>query len=157
MTADSPETESMRPRRRQPPGPATRRFGFAVAAFVNLLLLYLGNIWPGWQVIPFLTGETVEVLPWINASLAIGVVANVVNLIFDRAWLKSFGDLVTTSVGLAAMIQLWAVFPFDFGDSTFPWVVIVRTLLVIAIAGSAIGIVAAAVAFVRALIRRADG
>jgi len=108
-------------------------------------------------VLPFLTGETVEVLPWINASLAVGVVANVVNLIFDRAWLKSFGDLGTTSVGLAAMIQLWAVFPFDIGDSTNPWIVIVRTLLVIAIAGSAIGIAVAAVALVRALIRRADG
>ena len=152
MTADSPETESRRPGRRQPPGPAARRFGFAVAAFVNL-----GNVWPGWQVLPFLTDETVEVLPWINASLAVGVVANVVNLIFDRAWLKSFGDIVTTSVGLAAMIQLWAVFPFDFGDSTFPWVAIVRTLLGIAIIGSAIAIVVAAVAFVRALIRRADG
>ena len=157
MTADSPDTEHQRTPRRQPPGPAARRFGFAVAAFVNLLLLYLGNIWPGWQVIPFLTGDTIEVLPWINASLAVGVAANVLNLIFDRAWLKSFGDVVTTSVGLAAMIQLWAVFPFDFGDSTFPWVVIVRTLLVIAIAGSAIGIVAAVVAFVRALTRRADG
>ena len=89
--------------------------------------------------------------------LSVSVAANVVNLTFDRAWLKSFGDLVTTSVGLAAMIQLWVVFPFDFGDSTFPWVVIVRTLLVIAIVGSAIGIVVAAVAFVRALIRRADG
>jgi hypothetical protein len=156
MTGDSAQIERRRPPRRQPPGPAARRFGFAVAAFVDLLLLFLGNIWPGWQVLPFLTGATVQVLPWINASLAVGVVANVANLIFDRAWLKAFGDLVTTSVGLAAMIQLWVVFPFDFGESTFPWVVIVRTLIVIAIAGSAIGIVVAAVTFVRALLRRAD-
>ncbi|MRX42498.1 hypothetical protein [Agromyces kandeliae] len=156
MTAGSSEIERREPRRRRPLSPAARRFGYAVAAFVNLLLLYLGNVWPGWQVLPFLTAETLDVLPWINASLAVGVVVNLVNLIFDRAWLKALGDLASTSVGLVATIRLWSVFPFDFGDSTFPWVIIVRTVLVLAIAGSAIGIVAAIVAFARALVRGSD-
>ncbi|MFB9960290.1 hypothetical protein [Agromyces bracchium] len=156
MTSDPPEIQRRAPRRREPLSPAARRFGFAVAAFVNLLLLYLGNVWPGWQVLPFLTEETVDVLPWINASLATGVVVNLINLVFDRAWLKALGDLATTSVGLVATIQLWAVFPFDFGASTFPWEIAVRTLLILAIVGSAVGIIAAVVAFVRALIRGAD-
>ncbi|WP_400998303.1 hypothetical protein [Agromyces sp. GXQ0307] len=107
-------------------------------------------------MLPFLTGETIEVLPWINASLATGVVVNLVNVVFDRAWSKALGDLLTTSVGLLATIRLWAVFPFDFGASTFPWELVVRTLLALGIVGSAIGIIAAIVAFVRALIRGAD-
>ncbi|WP_438855927.1 hypothetical protein [Agromyces sp. M3QZ16-3] len=156
MTSDSPEIPRHAPRPREPRGPAARRFGFAVAVFVNLLLIYLGNVWPGWQVLPFLTAETAEVLPWINASLATGVLVNLIDLVFDRAWLKALGDVATTSVGLVATIRLWAVFPFDFGASTFPWEIVVRTLLILAIVGSAIGIVAAGVAFVRALVRGPD-
>ncbi|WP_353828017.1 hypothetical protein [Agromyces sp. SYSU T0242] len=155
MTADPSEIERRMPRRRAS-GPAARRLGYAVAVLVGLLLLVLVNVWPGWRVVPFLTDAAAEVLPWINASLAIGVVVNAIDLILDRRWVKALGDAVTTGVGLAATIRIWQVFPFDFGDTTFPWVVVVRSLLVLAIVGSAIGILVAVVAFVGTLVRGPD-
>ena len=154
MSADSIDTRRTgspaRPGR--PTSPAARRFGYGVAVLVNLLLLWLANVWPGWQVLPFLDDRFVEVLPWVNASLAVGAVANLVNLIFDRRWVRAIGDLVSTFVGLLSLIVMWNVFPFDFGGTTFPWEAVVRTLLVIAIGGSAIAIVVAIVTLVRAVV-----
>lgn len=47
------------------------------------------------------------------------MVANLVYLLHDPRWLKALGDVVTTAVGLVAVLRMWAVFPFDFGDSSF--------------------------------------
>ena len=154
MTIDPSKTGDQPRRVHRTPSAATRRFGFALAAVINGLLLFVVNVWPGWQVLPFLSDRMVEVLPWINASLAVGIVASLINLIFDRPWLKAIGDLATTVIGLVAMVQLWTVFPFTFGDSTFPWEILVRAFLIIAIAGSAIAIVVQAVLLGRALLRR---
>jgi len=32
--------------------------------------------------------------------------------------LKTLGGVVTTAVGIAALVRIWQVFPFDFDDST---------------------------------------
>lgn len=157
MTTDSPDTADRAPRRfGAPPSAAARRFGYAVAVVVNLVLLSLANVWPGWQVLPFLDDRFVEVLPWVNASLAVGAVANLVNLIFDRRWLRAIGDLASTGVGLVALVQLWTVFPFAFGATSFPWEFIVRTVLIVGIIGSAIAIVVALVTLVRAVFAEPD-
>jgi hypothetical protein len=71
--------------------------------------------------------------------------------------LRALGDVFTASIGLAAMLQVWTVFPFDFGDTTVPWDLLTRMLIVIAIAGSAIAILVQAIVFVRELIRTQRG
>jgi hypothetical protein len=51
--------------------PATaRRVGYAVA--VNATLLYALNEWPGWQVVPVLTGDTRQVQGLLSASIIAG-------------------------------------------------------------------------------------
>jgi hypothetical protein len=40
------------------PSVATRRVGYVVAAVGEATLLYLVNVWPGWQAVPFLTADT---------------------------------------------------------------------------------------------------
>lgn len=133
----------------------TRRFGYAVAVAVNAVLLYLINDRPGWEVVPFLTDDMGQVLRLLNASLAAGVVANLVYLAHDAPWLVAAGGVVTTGVGLATLVRLWQVFPFDFGTGS-GWGVVVRVLLLLAIAGSVIGVLAQLVALSGA-IRRAPG
>jgi len=51
-----------------------------------------------------------------------------------------------------ALVWLWQVFPFDFGDATFDWELLTRWVLGIGIAGSVIAIVVALVSLVRALV-----
>ncbi len=144
-------TQPTRKRSKPRPGRATRRVGYVVAVLVNAAMLYAVNRWPGWERVPFLTAETRRVLDLVNASMIVGLVANVVYVARDPRWLKALGDLVTTSVGLAAMLRIWRVFPFDFADQTIDWELVTRVLLAVGIVGSAIGIVVALVSFVRAL------
>jgi hypothetical protein len=142
---------STRPR----PSRATRRFGYLLGALVNAVLLYLIHVRPGWQALPFLTGDTVQVLALVDASIAAGLAANLVYLVKDDPWVRALGDLVTTGVGLAALARIWTVYPFDFGDSDLPWDLLTRTVLVLALVGSAIGVLVAVVTLVRDLGRTA--
>jgi hypothetical protein len=136
----------MTPRR---PRAAARRFGYLVAILVNGGLLYAANVWPGWEAVPFLTSETRQVLGLVNASILVSVAANLVYLVNDPRWLKALGDIVTTGVGIAALVRIRAVFPFAFTDTTLDWDLVANVLLVVGIVGSAIGIVVALVTFVR--------
>jgi hypothetical protein len=132
-------TTTRRPTRR--PSTAARRFGHVVAVVVNAAMLYVVNVWPGWDSLWFLTGDTTQVLGLVNASIVVGVVANAVYIVHDVGRLRSFGDLVTTSIGLAAMVVIWQVFPFDFGETGFDWELVVRIVLGVGIIGSAIAII----------------
>jgi hypothetical protein len=126
------------PARRQ--SVATRRAGYVIAVFINATLLYLVNVWPGWQAVSFLTEDTRQVLGLVNLSLAAGVVANMVYLVHDAPWLKLPGDLITTGIGLAALVRVWQVFPLDFRGWSFDWSFLAHFLLVVGIVGAAIGI-----------------
>ena len=136
---------------RQRPSRASRRFGYAVSAVVNAAMLYAVNRWPGWEQVPFLTDDTRKVLDLVNASIIVGLVANVVYLARDPRWLKAAGDLVTTTVGLVALVRLWQVFPFDVAQGS-TWELVARAALVLGIFGSAVAILVAVVTFVRAVV-----
>ena len=135
------------------PAAATRRAGYTVSVLVNAALLYAVNVWPGWEAVPFLTADTSLVIGLVNASILVSLAANVVYLLRDPRWLRSLGDVATTAVGLVALVRIWQVFPFDFGDSSFDWPLAVHILLGVAVVGSVIGIAAGLVSFVRNVAR----
>ena len=137
--------------RRQPV--AGRRLGYTIAVGVNAVLLYLINVAPGWDAVPFLTPATTQVLPWVNAALIATAVANVLYVVWDPRWFRALGDIVTTSIGVVAMMRLWQVFPFDFTGSSLDWALVARVALGIGIGGSLIGIVVALVTLVRSVAR----
>jgi hypothetical protein len=155
MSANLQATPESRAARRRPSA-AVRRAGYLIAILLNAAILYFINVWPGWQVVPFLTSATTAVLPWINGSIIVGMVANVVYLFADARWVRAVGDMATTAVGLAAMVQVWTVFPFEFSPAT-PWTLLARIVIALAIAGSAIAIVVQFVTFVRELARTLGG
>jgi hypothetical protein len=138
--------------RRQPV--ASRRLGYTIAVAVNAVLIYLVNVSPGWDAVPFLTPATTEVLPWVNASMIAGVVANAVYVAWDPRWFKALGDVVTTSIGIVAMVRIWQVFPFDFTGSSFDWALVARFALGFGIGGSIVAILVALVTLVRSLATR---
>lgn len=145
-------TARRRPQRRpQPrPKPASRRFGYTIAMTVNAVLLYLVNVSPGWDAVPFLTHDTTQVIGWVNASIAAGIIANAFYLVMDQRWFRAVGDIVVTAIGLVSLLKVWQVFPFAFDDEGVPWHLIVRWVIAIGVAGSAIGIITNFVTFMRA-------
>jgi hypothetical protein len=133
------------------PSVAGRRAGYAVAMAVNLVLLFLVNVSPGWQAVPFLTESTTEVLLLVNLTMLVAVVANAVYSVFDPPWVRALGDAVTTSVGLASLVRIWQVFPFDFDTTSVPWDLLARWVIGVGIVGCVVAIIVALARFVRAL------
>ena len=131
------------------PSVAARRFGYGVTIVLNAAVLAAVNVWPGWQIIPFLTADMVLVLPWVNASIIAGVVANAVYLVDDPPRLRAVGSFVTTVIGAVGLVRMWQVFPFEFGDGGFDWALAMRVLLALGMIGSVIAIVASIVILLR--------
>ncbi|MEV0895358.1 hypothetical protein [Actinoplanes sp. NPDC049802] len=140
-------TPPVRADTRQPAG--ARRVGYGVAALIDVVLLVLANGWPGWEAVPFLTAEAADVLPLFNLSVGAAVVVNLVQLVRDPPRLVALGGIVTTGLGMAVLIRLWRVFPFDFGDTSLDWELVTRILLGLGLAGSAIALIVNTVQLVR--------
>ena len=139
-------TSPSRRRTKARPSRAARRFGYVVAIVLNAAMLYAINVWPGWDVVPFLTDDTVDVLEVVNASIVSAMAANLVYVFRDPPRVKALGDVVTTVVGLVAMVVIWRVFPLDLSSG---WETVARALLAIGIVGSGIAIVTGIVRLVR--------
>jgi hypothetical protein len=125
------------------------RFGYLVGASVNVVLLYLVNVEPGWRAVPWLTENLAQLVWLVDLSLIAGAVANLGYVLYDAAWLRALGGITTTAIGLAALVRLLDVFPFAFGESSVDWATVVRVALVVGIAGSVIGILVQAVTLIR--------
>lgn len=150
MTGDrAARTAGPRPRSR--PTAADRRSGYVVSLLVDAALLYLVNVRPGWQAVPFLTPETLAVLDAVNLTLVVSLVASTIYLVADPPWLRALGDLVVAVVGLLALVALWRVFPFDLAGQAFDWALVARVLLVLGSVGTVIAILAALVRLVAGL------
>ncbi|MGK3206760.1 hypothetical protein [Amycolatopsis sp. MEPSY49] len=144
-------TTSVRKRR---PSVRTRRAGYLVGVVLNGVLLVLVNGWPGWDVLPFLTPAFPTVLGLVDLTLLAGLVTGLVQLWQDPEWLVALNGVVTTCAGLAALVRLWQVFPFDFTGSSFDWALTARIVLAVGLAGSVIGLLAQVAALIRAGLRR---
>ena len=141
---------------RDRPARGARRVGYVVSVVVNAALLVAVNGWPGWEVLPFLTADTRQVLGLVNASILLTLAVNLVYIVSDPRWLRALGDLITTMVSIVVTVRIWQVFPFDFAGSAFDWGLVARILLGLAIGGSVIAAVVALVTLVRATASPSD-
>jgi hypothetical protein len=73
-------------------------------------------------------------------------VVNLLQLVRSPGRPTALGSLVTTAVGLAAMVRVLQVFPFELSDG---WQTAVRIALVVGIVGSALGILGLLVSLAR--------
>jgi hypothetical protein len=117
-----------------------RRIGYVVAALVNVLVLWLVHRFLDWGWPGFLTEEWDDVLSVLSVSIGASIVANLVFAWRSDHPIKPLGDLVTTVLGLIATIRVLRVFPFEFTGTDWSWAV--RTILIVAIVGMSIAVVA---------------
>lgn len=120
-----------------------RRFGFGLAVAINVALLYVVQNLASWDVLPFLTTDFEEVVPWISFSLIVAILANAVYMVYEHPMLRPVGDIFTNLASLVATWRVFQVFPFDFSDYSFPWDVLTRVVLIIGIVGTAVGVIVA--------------
>jgi hypothetical protein len=94
-----------------------RIVGYAVSIAVNLILIVIARSIPSWEL-PFLTAAFGEVLPAIERSLVVAIVANAVLCAYDAPWFRHLARVVMNAFALNAMLALARVFPFEFSSST---------------------------------------
>jgi hypothetical protein len=133
------------------PMPTQWRRSEAVGDVVaNAVLLFLVNVAPGWQVVPFFTPAFDQVLPLLNTAMVVGLAFGLVRLVARGRAAKAVRDIVTGVLGCALMLRFWQVFPFAVGAG---WTVVFRIILVMGIVGTAIAVVVGVVSLVAALAR----
>jgi len=118
-----------------------RRIGYVVAILVNLAFLAIINAWPGWEAMPFVTADAVEVVPLVNASIVVSMLANLLFMFEDRPRFKAAGDVVTGIVSIVAISAMLTVYPFDFSAYAFPWELLTKVALWIALIGTGIAVI----------------
>lgn len=124
------------------PRPVTlRRTGYTVAIAVNAVVLWgvhrlLAWNWPG-----FLTDDFERVLPLLTASLIATLVSNAVFLLRDHGRVRALGDLVTSVFAVVVGVRMWSVFPFDFSGYARDWNDLVRVMIAVTIAATAVAVI----------------
>jgi hypothetical protein len=129
--------------------PAGRRVGYVVSVVIDVLVLWLVNVSPGWEAIPWLTGGFAGLLWLVNLSFALNLLFNVAYVINDATWFRAIGDFVLAAVSLVVSARLLAVFPFDFSAYSFDWATLARVVLWVGVLGSIIAMIAAAARLLR--------
>ena len=118
---------------------AARSFGYLLGAGLQVALIWLVNVEPGWRVVPFLTEDASQVIWLFNVSLVIGLVINVIWLAYDPPRVLRLGDAVSAAAALAVTARLLDVFPFEFASDV--WETTVRVVLIVSILGTGIAVV----------------
>jgi hypothetical protein len=128
-----------------------RRSSYLVAAVLDVALLILLNVSPGWAAVPVLTSAAADVVVAVDIALAVALVVNLICLAHPRRPLTALGDVVSTAAGLVAVLRLLQVFPFTFAGSATDWATITRLTLISIIVVVSIALLVQLVVLVRGL------
>jgi hypothetical protein len=135
--------------------PATARpVSHLAGALVDITLLVLINVSPGWRAVPVLTEEAADVVVAVDITLAVALVVNLFCLIRPRRLATAAGDVISTAAGLAALIRTIQVFPFAFTSSTTDWTTVARMTLISIVVVVSIALLVQVVVLVRLFVTR---
>lgn len=150
MTQAPPSDAVLSEERRSRPA---RQAGYVVAIVINALILWVANNLLAWGWFSWLTDDFVDVLPAINASLIVTIIAYALYVAYDGEWFRALGDIVTGIYSLLAGIAMWQVFPFDFSAYAFDWALVARILVGLGLFGVSVGILVNVVKLLAMLVR----
>lgn len=119
-----------------------RRLGYSIAIGMNVVILIIVQNILDWGWLPFLTEDFADLVPWISFSLVVSIVANSVYLFNDTRVVKSVGQIGINLISIFVTYQVFTVFPFDFTAYSFDWGLLMRIVLIVAMVGAGIGVLA---------------
>lgn len=104
--------------------------GHLAGALVDIALLVVINVGPGWRAVPVFTDAAGDVAVAVNLSLAVALIVNLLCVLFPLPWLIRAGEVISTAAGLAALLCVLVVFPFRFTRSDTDWTTVTRLGLI---------------------------
>lgn len=112
-----------------------------------------------WERYPLLTGDFERWLPIAIAALLASIIGNIVLIIYDRYFFRQVIQMVIDMFGLAAVISLLVIFPFDFSvmpgnDISGILNPIVTVALILICVGIGIGILVRFIKMIVSLVKR---
>lgn len=119
-----------------------RRIGYGTTILVDLLMLWIVGNLLDWGVLPFLTAEFDQVSRLIMVALVASMVAHASLLVSKRPRSGSLEQAVLAGINLWVALAVLRMFPFDFSRYRFDWEIVARILLVLAIVGAAVDLLA---------------
>jgi len=112
-----------------------------------------------WTRLPLLTNDYYAWLPILVTALILSIAGHIILIIYDRYWLREIVKIILNLIGIAVVLTLLSIFPFNFGVIPNPTVAnampITVTILLIAIA---VGLaIASLVTFIKLIVNVASG
>ena len=154
MTVDNTETSRV--------SIGVRRFGYALAVGIYVLLVVGVNNILSWGWLPWLTPEFENLLPVINLALGVNIFLNFLYMAYDEPPLKAATQIMVNLITILVLVRTLQVYPLDFSAYDFPiiisafdltWDLVARLVIGLAIVGTAIAVVTETVKLSRALDR----
>lgn len=127
--------------------------GYIVSAVLNGVFLWVMHKLPEWK--PFFLLPSYDLVLWaIDMSLIVQIALNIVLVFFHPLFFHYLSQAVFSLVGLVASVVILKVFPVDFSHRLGEWANVgFRIVLIVAIVGSAIGVIVNFVRFIKSLFR----
>jgi uncharacterized membrane protein len=163
-TAES--TEATQATKQEKAERAGRIAGYSFAIFWNVVLLiffsffYRYIAWyhtqPNGSVIglPLLTDAYFAWLPILITALLLSIAAYIVLIIYDKYWLRETVQIILNIIGVAVVVHLLLIFPFNFSvipNNTAAYVVPIVVTIVLILIAVGLG-VAALVHFIKLMV-----
>jgi len=129
--------------------------------YYNHYIAFYNNVDGVWYRYPFLTGEFGRWLPIAMTAIIAGIAGNIILIIYDGYFFRQVMHMVMDLFGLAAVISLLVIFPFDFSvmpgnDLTNILNPVVTAVLILVTVGIGIGILVRFIKMIIGIVKRPD-
>ena len=131
----------------------TRIVGYLFAIAFSVFFLWLVNGGIAWREWEFISGDVNTIVEWINISLIVGILLNLVYIVWDPIPLRRLGDALTAALSFVVTFKILTVYPFTFTSADSFWEFALIGLLWLGLIGAAIGVVSNLYRFVKAMQR----
>jgi hypothetical protein len=127
--------------------------------YYNHYIAFYTKIDGTWERYPLLTGDFDRWLPIAMTAIIAGIVGNIILIIYDGYFFRQVVQMVMDMFGLASVISLLVIFPFDFSvmpgnDLSNILNPIVTVVLILIAVGIGIGILVRFIKMIVGLVRK---
>ena len=102
---------------------------YIVAIIFNIIFFYIVNNLLNWNIY-FITPALNEVLWIINLSIIATIIGNILLLLYSSEGFRNIIKIIINTINFVAVYFVYEVFPFNFNNSFYNWVISIFLILI---------------------------